>query len=322
MMDVVWGPFVTWNGVWKWWEGRFSSPMHYVISVGNVCRATRRAARDVWREIHWSRCDSLDGRARVLEYEYAVRKFVREVELSCAVLGVRCAVTGGYAAWQYARACEDPLVAFHTTMEVHAKWMPRDLDVFVCGDDETTDSIVLRAYERMSARLFRPCPILSRAVVRRRATQAERLETRSVAEVMRGLGLSEQIVFPANLSLKRALHTSSFDDLVLRTVDLQSTEYDALTTTVRVVHTRAPPSDNDAPSYACWVGSHFDFCHCCVSASVDGDGEWVFRANDLADDSVRRKTLRFNTCGFDSLMSVVRTTQRMLEYRTYGFRFI
>jgi hypothetical protein len=74
ILDIVWYNLASWEGVWSYWEGRFSSPLHMVVTIRSLstCIRAQTSITSLWDSIsrpYLSHIDHKHG-TRVLLCEY------------------------------------------------------------------------------------------------------------------------------------------------------------------------------------------------------------------------------------------------------------
>lgn len=342
ILDIVWYKLASWEGVWSYWEGRFSSPLCMVVTIRSLSTTIRAQTpiTSLWDSIsrpYLSYVD-LEYGGRVLLCEYAARRFVHSItEVFKNDNNIHVSFAGGFASWQlerrihtvhkldaFPRCIRD--TTFHDGLPRNELWIPLDIDVFFTGDANVVLPVIQTAYFCFCKLLFKYLDY-SDACVEEHSSLYEWIGEDNLqgdhTELLRRTMIEAQFPFviidEALRTLENGIYCQQDDSILLKTWRLKSCLEPLFPTEINIVQTK---HHTENLSYSLWLTQYFDLVHCCVSLTVDEEsGGWLFECSDVVIDCIKHRLLRFNASNFGSLETTILIVKRLIKYYKNGFTF-
>lgn len=340
ILDVVWERLASLEGVWLFWEGRFSSPLKMFLAVRWIVKDLRdRTSPDsLWVSISRPYIyDNFEHGNRMLLCECAARRFVHTItEHFKDNKQVKVSFSGGFASWEFERtlhtvhglsafpACIRE-TTFHDGLPRNDVWIPMDIDFFFSGDPNVVLPVLQSAYYRFCKAVFNAdgfvCVDECMSSYDWTLEDTVEDEILTLRDGMMAAQFPFVIIDQAVSELKRSWKygfqkQSSF---VLNTWRYQSSFEPLFPTEINVIHTT---DCKETESYSSWLTSNFDLAHCSVTLTVDSSGNWLFDCDDDTLDCIKYRLLRFNNSSFTtSVRTTMQVISRIIKYYKNGFTF-
>ena len=330
LWDVIWRPMLSFSFLF---QGSAWDALRMLCTIRQLSRAHRRLEYDLWDEIDspYLRHVTFPYALRMLWCELVQRRFLYDVErLARDVTRRRVCIAGGFATWKFARCLDArhggdgyPRATRQTSVSDgyvrREVWVPSDVNVFIeAGDD---DDLVLEAigtrYLFFCAQMFNDPRVITTDPT---CTHEEDVVTAiDLTECLDELEFGQDVrrMCRDQLFLDRFLEETP-PAIPGRSYSFNATKHEPLVPTrLTVTITDGPPPQN----YDARVLSSFDFAHCKIACSVNGEtGAYVFRGTDVSATSLSQRRIQLSDGSLTrSRASLRETLKRIRLYIERGF---